>query len=197
MVSLLSPFKKQLFTKNQIMNGYLPLTFVDEKVRDLENALFFSTSDAVLKMPTCVVRILEIDELGNLWFVVPKPSQRIHAFEKFFPVKLDFFRKGRDYYLKILGNAFIVNDPEDINSVDVLNEAVKQRARKNELVILKVKISHVDYAEKHRSKVTMKILLSQVRGLFNHWLFPERNADQAFLNRIPASHSVYSPAYSN
>ncbi|MDP4131487.1 MAG: hypothetical protein Q8939_15115, partial [Bacteroidota bacterium] len=64
------------------MNGYLPLSFVEEKVRDLGNALFFSTSDAVLKMPACVVRVLKVDELGHLWFVVPTPTQLIQAFEK-------------------------------------------------------------------------------------------------------------------
>ena len=31
------------------MSGYLPIAFIEEKVRDLENALFFSMSDAVLE----------------------------------------------------------------------------------------------------------------------------------------------------
>ncbi|HVU83317.1 MAG TPA: hypothetical protein VHC50_00660, partial [Puia sp.] len=120
------------------MPGYLPLSFVEEKLRELENALFFSTSDAVLKMPTCVVRILDIDELGQLWFVVPQPMQFIYTFERVFPARLDFFRKGRDYYMKILGKAFIVNDPEEINGISGISEFIKHRARKNELVILKV-----------------------------------------------------------
>ena len=179
------------------MNGYLPLSFVEEKVRDLENALFFSTSDAVLKMPTRVVRVLRIDKLGHLWFVVPKPTQFIHAFEKVFPVKMDFFRKGRNYYLKVLGNAFIVNDPEDINWVEELSENIKQRARKNELVILKVKITHVDYAEKHRTKTTVKMLMNQVSGLFFQWFQLEKETRPGFFNRIPATHSVHSPVYSN
>jgi general stress protein 26 len=179
------------------MNGYLPLSFVEEKVRDLENALFFSTSDAVLKMPTRVVRVLRIDKLGHLWFVVPKPTQFIHAFEKVFPVKMDFFRKGRNYYLKVLGNAFIVNDPEDINWVDELSENIKQRARKNELVILKVIITHVDYAEKHRTKTTVKMLMNQVSSLFFQWFQLEKETRPGFFNRIPATHSVHSPVYSN
>lgn len=179
------------------MNGYLPLSFVEEKVRDLENALFFSTSDAVLKMPTCVVRVLRMDELGQLWFVVPKPTQLIHAFEKVFPVKMDFFRKGRDYYLKILGNAFIVNDPEDINGVEELSEAIKQKARKNELVILKVKITHVDYAEKHKAKPSARMLMNQFKGLIVQWFLSEKQASHGLLNRVPATHSVYSPVYSN
>jgi hypothetical protein len=57
-------------------------------------------SDAVLKIPTCVIKCLELMNWSR--FVVPKPSQLIHAFDKIFPVKLDFFRKGRSFYLKVL-----------------------------------------------------------------------------------------------
>src|SRR4051812_31935321 len=123
------------------MTGHLPLTFIKEKVRDLENALFFSLSDSVLKIPACVIKVLETDELGQLWFVVPKPSQLIHAFDKTFPVKLDFFRKGRDYYLKIIGKAFMINDPEEIDHVSCLAENIKHQAKVSETVLIKVQMS--------------------------------------------------------
>jgi hypothetical protein len=55
------------------MFGYLPITFIEAKIKELENALFFSMSDAVLKIPTCVVKVLQTDELGQIWFVIPKP----------------------------------------------------------------------------------------------------------------------------
>ena len=66
------------------MFGYLPVSFIQDKVKDLENALFFSMSDAVLKIPSCLVKVLEADELGQLWFIIPKPSQFIHAFDQKF-----------------------------------------------------------------------------------------------------------------
>ncbi|MDP4131748.1 MAG: hypothetical protein Q8939_16420, partial [Bacteroidota bacterium] len=107
------------------------------------------------------------------------------------------FRKGKDYYLKILGKAFIINDPEDINSMEELSEAIKQKARKNELVILKVKITHVDYAEKHKPKPSVKMLMKQVRGLLLQWFMLERQESPEFFSRIPATHSIYYPVYSN
>jgi|SRR5450432_436456 hypothetical protein len=151
------------------MSGYLPITFIEEKVRDLENALFFSMSDAILKIPACVVKVLETDELGQLWFVIPKPSQFLHAFDKTFPVKLDFFRKGRDYYLKLLGKAFLVNDPEEINSVECLNENIKEQARNSETVLVKVKITHAEYVETGTGKATAKTLLHQVKNKLYRW----------------------------
>jgi general stress protein 26 len=179
------------------MTAYLPLSFVEEKVRDLENALFFSTSDSVLKMPTCVVKVLQTDEFGQLWFVVPKPTQFIHTFDKTFPAKLDFFRKGCDFYLKILGKAFIVNDPEDINSIWGLNERIKQKARKNELVIMKVKITHADYTEKNPAKVSARLLISQVKIRIHQWFLQAKPKNPEFFSRIPANQSIHSPVYSN
>jgi general stress protein 26 len=167
------------------MPGYLPLTFIEEKVRDLENALFFSMSDAVLKIPSCVVKVLETDELGQIWFVIPKPSQFIHAFDRTFPVKLDFFRKGRDYYLKVFGKAFLVNDPEEINSVDCLTENTRQQAMKSETVLVKVKITRAEYVETAPAKLTAKTILHQVRSKLYRWFQhsqPDGNMDY---RRIP------------
>ncbi len=151
------------------MSGYLPISFIEEKVRDLENALFFSMSDAVLKIPTCVIKVLGTDELGQLWFIVPRPSQLIQAFDKVFPVKLDFFRKGRDYYLKILGKAFLVNDPEEINTIECLNESTKEQARQNESILIRVQMSHIDYVEKTPAKANSKNLFRQVKSKIYRW----------------------------
>jgi hypothetical protein len=167
------------------MSGYLPLTFIEEKVRDLENALFFSMSDAVLKIPACVVKVLETDQLGNIWFMIPKPSQFIHAFDKSFPVELDFFRKERNYYLKIFGRAFLVNDPEEINSVECLTEHTKEQARKNETILVSVKISCAEYSEKAPVKVSAKTLVYQVKNKIYQW-FQMSQADTIMgYQRIP------------
>ena len=168
------------------MSGYLPLTFVEEKVMDLENALFFSLSDAVLKIPSCVIKVLQADELGQLWFVIPKPSQLIHAFDKTFPVKLDFFRKGRDYYLKILGKAFLVNDPEEINNADCLQETVKQQARYNETVLIKVQMSHAEYVETAPVKSSSKAILNNVKNKIFRWFHLSPHEEGLAYQKIPA-----------
>jgi hypothetical protein len=151
------------------MSGYLPLRFIKEKIMDLENALFFSMSEAVLKIPTCVIKVLQTDELGQVWFVIPRPSQFLHAFDKTFPVKMDFFRKGRDYYLKIFGKAFLVSDPEEINGLDCLCENTRQQAMRNETVLIKVQMSHAEYVEKAPVKPSPKAILSQVKNKIHSW----------------------------
>ncbi|HVY75660.1 MAG TPA: hypothetical protein VG890_12560 [Puia sp.] len=179
------------------MKDYLPVSFVEEKILDLENALFFSTSEAVLKMPVCIVKILQVDRLGQLWFVVPRPTQFIYTFEKTFPVKLDFFRKGRDYFLKILGKAFIINDPEEINSCEGLSDLIKQKAMENDLVILKVKITNADYSEKNADRIYGKAWFGQLRFALKQLFIPVRAEQSAFFERIPSNQHIHFPAFSN
>jgi general stress protein 26 len=168
------------------MSGYLPLTFIEQKVMDLENALFFSLSDAVLKIPSCVVKVLQADELGQLWFVIPKPSQLIHAFDKTFPVKLDFFRKGREYYLKIFGKAFLVNDPEEINIAECLNENIRQQVRSSDSILIKVQMSHAEYVETAAAKTSTKSILNHVRNKISRWFQHSHHEEGLAYQRIPA-----------
>ena len=75
---------------------------------ELENAFFMSESNALVSLPTHIVRISEVDEEGNIWFIIPKPTQVMESFSKEMPAKLDFFKKGKEFFLKISGVASIV-----------------------------------------------------------------------------------------
>jgi hypothetical protein len=152
-------------------------------------------SDSLLKIPSCLVKVLETDELGQLWFTVPKPSQFIHAFDRSFPVKLDFFRKGSEYYLKIFGMAFLVNDPEEINSAECLNEQVKKQARENESVIIKVKISHADYVENAPVNPSAKNIFRQVKHKIYQWFQLSHSTGDPHFPKIPVQ--VKSPFVSS
>jgi general stress protein 26 len=177
------------------MSGYLPLPFIEEKIKELENALFFSLSDAVVKIPACVIKVLKTDEVGQLWFSIPKPTQSIYAFDKTFQAKLDFFRKGKDYYLKIYGTAILVNDPEEINMVDCLNENIKQQARINAAIIIKVKITYAEYIEKAPVNATTKTLIKEVRNRVYSWFRQTHPAGRMNSLKIPAEVKYPSLSY--
>src|SRR5215467_3919246 len=99
------------------MSTNLPLSFIHDKIDELQNALFFSMSESVLKIPSCVVNVIKVDDVGQIWFAIPHPTQHLYQFDSCFAAKLDFFKKGKEFYLKILGKAFIIIDPEEINSI--------------------------------------------------------------------------------
>ena len=72
----------------------MSVTFLRSRIMELENALFMSESNALVSLPTHIVRITEVDEEGNIWFIIPRPTQVIESFSKEMPAKLDFFKKG-------------------------------------------------------------------------------------------------------
>jgi len=142
------------------------LPFLQEKISDLRSALFFSLSNAVLKMPTTIVTALKVDEVGQVWFFVNRPMQHIQEFDKEFPARLEFFKKGKNFYLKIMGKACIVNDPEEVNGLVSVSEDIKTKAM-YQLVLVKVKIQSVEYMENTPSETNSWV--NSLRMQYNKW----------------------------
>jgi len=144
--------------------------FLREKIQDLKNALFFPQNTALLRIATAIISVLRVDELGQMWFFVPKPRQALHEFDREFPVRLDFFRKGKKFFLHVSGKAFIVTDPEEINNL--VFEDLRQQAG-NHMVLIKVKMTKADYFE----SPDMSHQAGWWRDLCSHvnaWLFNTR-----------------------
>lgn len=121
------------------------LQFLQQKIQDLKNALFFSQNTSLLRIATTIISVIKVDELGQMWFFVPRPKQALHEFDREFPVRLEFFKKGREYFLHVSGKAFIVTDPEDINGL--VHDDIREQAG-NHLVLIRVKMLKADYFDR-------------------------------------------------
>ena len=141
--------------------------FLQDKIEDLRSALFFSLSNAVLKMPTTIVTTLKVDEAGQIWFFVNRPTQYLHEFDKDFPARLDFFKKGKSFFLKINGKARIVDDPEEVNSLVSLPDEIRTQAM-HQMVLVKLKIQHAEYFERETNDRMNWLQLT--RSYLKKWL---------------------------
>jgi hypothetical protein len=142
---------------------------LQEKIKNLGSAIFFNQSEAVLKLQTSIVRIIHVDEYGYIWFFVQKPQQQLNEFEKEFPIKLDFFRKGLDYSLQVIGKGCIVSDPEELMVVTTNIDETK-RFNPEKMILIKVKMTRADYFENisgHKSS-----WLQNALNLLQSWIFP-------------------------
>jgi len=122
------------------------MNFLQDKIREIGSAIFFNESDSVLKLPTSIVNTLKVDDYGYVWFFIQRPKQCLAEFENEFPVRLDFFRKGKGYFLQVVGKGRVVTDPEEVNSFVTLPENAKDSAL-NEMVLVKVKMMKAEYYE--------------------------------------------------
>jgi general stress protein 26 len=122
------------------------LNFLQEKIQEIGSAIFFNLSDSVLKLPTSIVTTLKVDDYGYVWFFIQKPRQSLKEFEREFPVRLDFFRKGKSCFLQVNGKAWMVNDPEEMNAFVSIPETGESLPA-SEMVLVKVKIMKAEYYE--------------------------------------------------
>lgn len=134
------------------MMNTLQLNFLQNKIADLQTALFSNESEAVLKLPTTIVNALQVDEAGQIWFFVTKPSQFLQEFDKEFPAKLNFFKKGKEYFLHITGKAYIINDPEEITHLVSLSDEIRQDAINNKHILVKMRVQKAEYFAKQPEK---------------------------------------------
>ena len=146
------------------------LLFLREKILDLKKAIFIPQHSSLLKMATSIVSMDKMDELGQLWFFVPRPQQALHEFDREFPIRLEFFRKGRDFFLHASGRAFIVTDPEDINGL--MDEDIRGKAGEG-LVLIKVKIMKAEYFQS-AAPHTQTGWWRDLRNQLHAWLFNTR-----------------------
>jgi general stress protein 26 len=162
----------------------LPLPFIQQKINELQTALFFAISNTVLKIPSHIVTAAEADEEGRIWFAIPKPVQSVGEFDKEFPAKLDFFKKGKEFYLKIEGNASIISEPEEIKNAGPILEKLQQKLKHAQMLIIQVDIKKADYYEAKPNPAPFRIGNS-MQMLFN-WLFTlPQGSRQLQLTPIP------------
>lgn len=122
------------------------LNFLQEKIHQIGSAIFYNQSDAVLKLPTSLVSTLKVDEFGFIWFFIKKPVQDVKQFEADFPVRLDFFKKGVEYFLQVSGKGWMITDPEEMYAFLEENEDIHPNIF-NDMVLVKVKMQKAEYYE--------------------------------------------------
>jgi len=127
------------------------LNFLQDKIKEIGSAIFFNLSDSVLKLPTSIVTTVNVDDYGFVWFFIQRPKQQLKEFETEFPVRLDFFKKGKSCFLQVMGKGWVVTDPEEMNAFVILPEEAKQFAG-SEMVLVKVKIMKAEYYETRTSR---------------------------------------------
>ena len=161
------------------------VSFLQDKIQGIGSALFYNLSCGVLKFPTTIVSILKVDELANIWFFANRPEQHLQEFDKEFPVHMQFYRKGKGYFLQITGKAYIINDPEELNCLVDLPEDVKTRAFK-EMVLIMVKIGSAEYYECHEPFAYKNNFTGAFNRLYD-CLFKEHPRQESYIFQPAAS----------
>jgi hypothetical protein len=171
------------------MMPHTDLHFLQEKIKNLKNALFFSQNTSLLRIATTIVSVLKVDDLGQLWFFVPRPQQALQEFDREFPVKMEFFKKGADFFLHVSGKAYIVNDPEEMNSL--MHDDIRELAG-NHLVLIKVKMLKADYFENPKPAAHFG-WWRDLRNQLHAWMYNTRPGYRPYYLAESANYAAGAP----
>jgi len=163
------------------MRSASSIPFLQNKIQGIGSALFYNMSGGVLKFPTTIVSILKVDELANIWFFTNRPEQQLQEFDREFPADMQFYRKGKGYYLQITGKAYIINDPEELNGLIGLSDEIKAKAFK-EMVLIKVKIGSAKYYN-YKPRFIYKHNFLGLLTRFYSWFFKEPTRQEPAIYR--------------
>ncbi|MBS1663275.1 MAG: hypothetical protein JST68_19685 [Bacteroidetes bacterium] len=136
------------------------------KIEELQSALFFTESVSLIKLPTHVISDVEIDNEGDIWFVIPKPVQHIEAFEKEIPAKLDFFKKGMDFFVKVRGTAYLITDASEMAG---LSAELQGKMVDGTVIGVKVKVQQTDMVD--NAPKPAQNWLQASRSQLSSWFF--------------------------
>jgi len=142
---------------------------LQSKIMELQSALFFTESTSIVKLPTHVISDVELDNEGQVWFVIPKPAMHIEAYEKEIPAKLDFFKKGKDFFVKIKGVAFLQTDLMEANTNTALSAEMRERMSDPAVLAVKVKLTETGLVDNSPKPSTNWLQAS--RSQLSSWFF--------------------------
>ena len=110
-----------------------------KQIMDLGSALFFSEGKSELQLPVHIINNVLVDDEQQIWFLIHRPTQALSEFDAVMAAKLDFFKKGMSYQVKVMGTAYIVDDAAKVQ--ELAGEGVDAQG----LVAIKVAMSKADY----------------------------------------------------
>lgn len=160
--------------------------FIAEKIEEINVAIFYCHSNSPLKINNTIIRTYKVDDCGNITFFINRPQQLISQFDREFPVELNYFKKGKDYFMNIFGKARIVHDPEELAyQIDLSAEEINNALTTQ--VLIKVQILKVDFYDNNFEK--KNLVVKKVWSLFSSLFDSVGAASKSYNFSEPAVHN--------
>lgn len=127
------------------------LSFIRNRIYEIRTALLYSLSDKIIKLPTTLISVLKVDEKGQIWFLMNRPLQMMEKNEQKFPARLNFYRKGKPFYMQISGDADFVENRAALSHLFSIPRTIRKAASHN-LIVVRLKMTNIEYYEQSNSR---------------------------------------------
>ena len=162
------PWSIYLYYHLQIMKNEKLQNFIAKKIEDLKYAIFYCHSNDDFHINNSIIHSSTVNENGTITFFINKPKQLLAQYTQEFPVGLNYFRKGKSYFMNILGKAKVIyNNDEAASLTGKSREEMSDTLADKALVV--VTIYKVDFWDTNfeRKNLLFKKLWSFCSSLFD------------------------------
>lgn len=121
------------------------LEFIKGRINEIRSALFYNDGNPFTRFPTCIIRCLDVDEQGYVWFFINDDGFSYPEEPRKFPASLSFYRKGKSFFIRVQGLAEVVNN--EIVIENFIGHPAHYELVLEKMKLVKVKIEEADYHE--------------------------------------------------
>jgi hypothetical protein len=150
------------------MENDYKLMFIKNKLQQIKNAVMYSTNNQDARLPNDIVEFESVDDEGLLWFSAHIPRLWDKAYERHFPAKLIFYKKGIDHYIEINGTAVVVNKQDVVPRANNIGGKL----------LLRMVPYYIEYTETGKKDLGFRKLKGQVYNYFMNTLGLSRATSQ-------------------
>lgn len=139
---------------------------IRNKVSEIGSAIFYNVSDAPKPFSAGLISSVQYDEDGLLYFFASRPKHLVQE-DCRFPAVLDFYRKGKPYFLKINGTAELVTDERELLYYrSRLDDTVQEPASRPHTALVRLRVERVEYTD-HTAPTTG--FFQRIRSAVHSW----------------------------
>lgn len=149
------------------MSSLTDATIIRSRINEIRSALFFNEGGYPGVYSAGIISALEVNDEGQILFFINKPEFMLTE-DRRFPARLEFYRKGKPFFIKVKGVAEILTD------VDLLGRYVKvydfqQGIAEKKLALVKVIVQHAECnaGEEAFDTVALKRIFQQFFAWFS------------------------------
>ena len=114
------------------------LSFIQNKIMDIRYAMFSPDLNPEFCLFNNVIKTLKTDSDGNIWFFTSCTSDCAKNIDGKFFTRLDYYQKGREFRLHIVGESSLAKTDTYADIAEVRN---------NNSVLIKCTITKAEYIE--------------------------------------------------
>lgn len=152
--------KKDLFSNEAIGK-------IKEMAEDIKMCMF-CTELSVRPIPTRPMTVLEVDDMGNLWFISSSKSNKNFEIKHDDDVQLIFAKNSDSHYLSVFGKALIYKDKSHVEDIwtPVANTWFEEGKNDPDVSVIKVEPSDAYYWDTKYGKMVsmLKMAAAAVTG---------------------------------